>query len=58
MRPAHEQVVECLGTISRDNDAIHDVALLERTQRELFVVGVVLDEQDDFFAQDGSGKVK
>ena len=46
MRSGAEEVVERLDPVARDHDAVGDVALPERAQRQRFVVRVVFDQQD------------
>jgi len=46
MRPGREQIVERLFAIPNDHDPVQHVALLEREQREIDVVLIVLDEEN------------
>ena len=46
VRPFAEEELQRLRAVASDLDAVAQVGLLERAQRQLEVVGVVLDEQD------------
>jgi len=41
---ARKEVVERRLAVAGDDQLIHDVALVERSSRELDVIGIILDE--------------